>query len=391
MRLLFVTPYFPPTAGSGVQRGAKFVKYLLRLGWDVRVVTIDPAVYPDHDEGMTGEVEGARVDTVGLTRSLPFVEHEVLRALPAMRRAIDLAVREHRPDVLFATTPDFHWRLVASAARRHGIPFALDYPDPWTVLPDGFRVGKPPKDLRSRLKWRIAPAVERRLLESAAFATFATEPIQREYVLSRYLPAGKAFVLENGFDPEDFEGVEPAAHETVRVAHIGSFGGPRTPLAAARAVAHAAERRSGLELSLIGAGEGPYDAEVRAILGDSAALRATGWVTHPLAVSEMISADVLWLDAMVHLRSAATGKIYEYLRAGRPILALAHPESPAAELVRRFHVGRVVTSDHAAEAGEALLDLIREPFVPASAEDLVALGRGALAKRLSDLLRGVTK
>lgn len=391
MRLLFVTSYFPPTAGSGVQRNAKFVKYLMREGWDVRVVTVDPSVYPDRDEALAREVEGAQVDTVGLARSLPLVEHEVLRALPAMRRAIDVAVREHRPDVLLATTPDFHWRLVASASRRHGIPFALDYPDPWTVLPDGFRVGKPPTKLRSKLKWAIAPAVERRLLDRAAFATFATEPIQREYVLARYLPAGKAFVLENGFDPEDFEGIEPVPHNTVRLAHIGSFGGPRTPLPAARAVAYAAERSDGLELSLVGAGVEPYEAEARAILGDRATLRATGWVAHPEAVAEMVSADVLWLDAMVHLRSASTGKAFEYLRAGRPILALAHPESPAAQLVRRFRAGRVVGGDDPAGAGEALLDLIREPFVPARSEDLAEFDWRALSARLSDLLRGVTK
>ena len=391
MRLLFVTPYFPPTAGSGVQRGAKFVKYLLRLGWDVSVVTVDPAVYPDHDEALAREVEAATVHAVGLSGSLPFVEHAVLRALPAMRKALDRAVDEHRPDILFATTPDFHWRLVAAAARRHRIPFALDYPDPWTVLPDGFRVGRAPTKLRSRLKWAIAPAVERRLLDRAAFATFATEPIQREYVLARYLPAGKAFVLENGFDPEDFEGAEPAAHDTARIAHIGSFGGPRTPLPAARAVAYASERRPGLELSLVGSGVRPYEGEVRAILGDRASLRATGWVAHPEAVGEMISADVLWLDGMVHLRSAATGKIYEYLRAGRPILALAHPDSPAAQLVRRLHVGKVVGGHDPAEAGEALLDLMREPFVPATADDLSAFDRRALAERLSDLLRGVTE
>jgi len=388
MRLVFVTPYFPPAAGSGVQRGAKFVKYLTRLGWEVRVVTIDPSVHPDRDPEL--EVPGVQVDAVKPVR-LPGVEHTVLRALPGMRRAIERAVCEHRPDVLLATTPDYHWVLAARAARRAGIPFGLDYPDPWTVLPDDFRIWGGPEKLRSHLKWALAPRVERRLLARAAFATFATEPLKREYVLERYVSAAKAHVLENGFDEEDFEGVKPLARQGgVRVAHVGSFGGPRTPMAAARAVAHAAKTLGGLELALVGAGVEPFRSQLEQALGD-VPLRATGWVPHAAAIREMLSADVLWLDAMVHLRSASTGKIYEYLRAGKPIVAVAHPLSPAAGLVRRMDAGLVVSGEDPVEAGEALVAAVADPPSGPSVADLARFDRAALAERLSALLRGVAQ
>lgn len=388
-RLLFVTPYFPPAAGSGVQRGAKFVKYLTRLDWDVRVVTIDPSAYPDEDAELAREVASVGVDTVGLSR-IPGVEHTLLRALPGLRRAIAIAMREHQPDVVLATTPDYHWALVAAAARRHGVPFALDYPDPWTVLPDDFRTFRQPERLRSRMKWALAPTVERRLLAQAAFATFATEPIMREYVLSRYLPAGKAFVLENGYDEEDFAGVEAESQEgRIRVTHVGSFGGPRSPLPAAHAVAYAAERMPGFELSLVGTGDIDLAPEMERILGVT--VGSTGWVPHSEAVRRMLSANILWLDAMAHLRSASTGKIYEYLRSGRPILAIAHPDSPAAALIRRFDAGRVVNGDDPAEAGEALLALARQPFEKPDPARCAEFSREALAERLSDLLEGVTK
>jgi glycosyltransferase involved in cell wall biosynthesis len=389
-RLVFVTPYFPPTAGSGVQRGAKSVKYLTRMGWDVRVVTIDPSAWQDHDAELAREVAGVPVAAVGLSR-IPGVEHTVLRALPGMRRALARAMREHRPDVVLATTPDYHWVLVAAAARRHGVPFALDYPDPWTVLPDDFRAFRRPTRLKSRLKWGLAPRVERRLLARAAFATFATEPIQREYVLSRYLPAARAFVLENGYDEEDFEGVEAEPREgRIRVTHVGSFGGLRSPLPAARAVAYAAERMPGFELSLVGTGALGFTPELERILG-STPLSISGWVPHPEAVRRILSAGILWLDASVRLRSASTGKIFEYLRSGRPILAVTHPESPAAALIRRFDAGRIVSSDDPAEAGEALVALARMPFVKPDPNRCAEFGREALAGRLSDLLWRVAK
>jgi glycosyltransferase involved in cell wall biosynthesis len=389
-RLLFVTPYFPPTAGSGVQRGAKLVKYLVRLGWDVRVVTIDPSAYADRDEELAREVSGVRVDAVGLSR-IPGVEHTILRALPGMRRALAQAMREHRPDVVLATTPDYHWALVAATARRHGVPFVLDYPDPWTVLPDDFRTFGEQRRLRSRLKWALAPRVERRLLARAAFATFATESMLREYVLSRSVSAARAHVLTNGYDEEDFVGVrsDPPTDRVV-VAHVGSFGGRRTPLAAARAVAAAASRVPGIELSLIGAGVEPLVDELRLILG-SIPLRTPGWVSHSEAVKAMSDANILWLDAMVHLRSAATGKLYEYLRAGRPILALAHPDSPAARLVRELDAGCVLGTDDATASADAIVALLADPPAGPDPSALAALSREAVAERLSRLLEGVTK
>ncbi len=392
MKLLFVTQYFPPAAGSGVLRGAKFVKYLLREGWEIEVVTIDPSAYPDRDESMLADVAGARVSTATLAR-IPGVHHVVLRALPSIRRLLSQRIRRFRPDVVLATAPDLHWAAVASAARRHRVPLVLDYPDPWTILPEDFRLWRP-TDLRSRLKWAIAPGVERRIIARARAATFATEPILDEYArrVPRLMQIGR--VMSNGFDPEDFDGVSarPPADRIV-VSHIGSFGGPRSPLPAARAVRHAVDALGlapgSVELALVGAGAEKSRGALESLLGD-VQLRLTGWVPHRRAIGEMSSASVLWLDAMVYLRSAATGKLYEYLAAGRPIMALAHRRSPAAELVSRFDAGRVVSSEDPEEAGAALAAIISS--LPTELERPPALAgfeRGAIAERMSAVLRAV--
>lgn len=392
MKLLFVTQYFPPAAGSGVLRGAKFVKYLLREGWDIEVITIDPAAYPDQDETLLADVEGARVSAAPLS-SIPGVHHVVLRALPAMRRLLSERIRRSRPDVVLATAPDLHWAAAASAARRRRVPLVLDYPDPWTILPEDLRLWRPEK-LRSRLKWALAPGVERRILARARAATFATEPILDEYArrVPRLMRIGR--VMSNGFDPEDFDGVSARpATDGIVVSHVGSFGGPRSPMPAARAVRHAVDvlglPPASVELALIGAGVDPFWDRIGSVLGDIR-FRSTGWVSHRRAIEEMSSASVLWLDAMVHLRSAATGKLYEYLAAGRPIVALANRRSPAAELVSRFDAGRVVTSEDPEVAGAALAAVISS--LPAELERPPALAsfeRGAIAERMSAVLRAV--
>lgn len=390
MKLLFVTPYFPPSAGSGVQRGAKFVKYLLRLGWEIEVVTIDPSAYPERDESLANEVEGARVVGVAPVR-MPGVSHLVLRSIPGMRRAISASMKGFRPDVVLTTTPDYHWVVVAEEAARRRVPFVLDYPDPWTVLPDDFRTFAQPSKVRSKMKWAVSPGVEKQLLDRAAFATFATEPIQREYVLARYLSAHKAEILENGFDEEDFEGAEGGLpKDRIRLTHVGSFAGKRTPLAAAGAVAAAARQRPDLkfELRLVGAGSEPFVDAMGRTLG-SDAVEMVGWIPHADAVREMLSASVLWLDAMAGLRSASTGKIYEYLRSGRPILGVAHPQSPATRLVRAFDAGVMLDREDHEAAGTALIELGTTLTKPRDPEELSYYSREALASRLSQLLMRV--
>ncbi len=392
MKLLVVTQYFPPAAGSGVLRGAKFVKYLLREGWEIEVVTIDPAAFPDRDETLLDDVAGAQVFAATLS-SVPGVRHVVLRALPSMRRLVGQRIRRFRPDVVLATAPDLHWAVVAAAARRRRVPLVLDYPDPWTILPEDFRLWRPSK-LRSRLKWTVAPWVERRVLARARAATFATEPILDEYArrVPRLMRIGR--VMSNGFDPEDFDaGAGASPPDRVVVSHIGSFGGPRTPLPAAGALRRAVDvlgvSPASVELALVGAGAEPYRDRLVSILGDIR-LRLTGWVPHARAIEEMTSASVLWLDAMVHLRSAATGKLYEYLAAGRPIVALAHRRSPAADLVRRFDAGRVVTSEDPDAAGAALAEVIRSlPTQLERPQALAAFDRGVIAERMSAVLRAV--
>lgn len=393
-RVLLISPYFPPDGGSGVQRGAKFAKYLMREGWDVIVITIDPATYHVHDHSLLSDVAGARVAAVPVSR-IPGVNHRMLATLPGMRRAIEDAFRRFEPHAVLATTPDFHWLPAAGASRRHGVPLILDYPDPWTVLPDDFRIFRPPEVAKSRLKWRVAPIVEARVLKTASAALFATKPILEEYASVYPRVARMGTVVTNGFDSEDFvDGAVTAVAdrpegEPLRIAHVGSFAGMRSPIPMAEAIRVAApmvDRK--LEACFVG--DGVLDAEqrLREILDGVAAVRVLGWQPHRAAIAEMQSASVLWLDAMAHFRAASTGKIFEYLRCGRPVLAVAHPTSPAADLIRTFEAGTVVPSTDPEVSGPALANLIRSlpAWNPTDPKRLSAFDWSSITARVSECL-----
>jgi len=385
-RVLFVTPYAPPAAGSGVQRGAKFARYLKELGWEVRIVTIDASEYPEQDESMLADLDGVEVRRI-LPARLPVVRHRMLRAAAPLGRAVREEIREFRPSVVLATAPDYHWVPVVRAARRRRIPVVVDYPDPWTVLPDDFLAFRRPPRLRARLKWALAPFAERWCLARASAVVFATQPILHEYAKAFPRVGRIGHLVTNGADPSDFDGIssEPPG-DLVRITHVGSFGGSRTPIPIARVAAAAAERLDRpVEVSLVGAGAQPFLPEVRSILG-SVGLRATGWVSHRDAIEEMCGASVLWLDAMAHLRSASTGKVFEYLMSGRPMIALAHRDSPAAELVRHFDAGVVIDDPADTAAVAAAIEKLAARPTRALRGEMAAYDRRVLAGQLSEVL-----
>ena len=56
-QLLMIAYYFPPLGGAGVQRSAKFAKYLARLGWQIEVISVEPLAGGLRDDSLTAEID----------------------------------------------------------------------------------------------------------------------------------------------------------------------------------------------------------------------------------------------------------------------------------------------------------------------------------------------
>jgi glycosyltransferase involved in cell wall biosynthesis len=123
-------------------------------------------------------------------------------------------------------------------------------------------------------------------------------------------------------------------------------------------VAARPELRDAFEIELVGARETRNDALVRE-LGLAERVRLRDYVPHADAVAAMRAADVLVLIKHVEprFRGLVPGKLYEYMGAGRPILALV-PESEAAEIVRDLGWGEVAAPDDPGAIAAALLRLL---------------------------------
>ena len=174
-------------------------------------------------------------------------------------------------------------------------------------------------------------------------------------------PAGTPVrVVANGCDFDEFDGLAYARGERMRIVHAGSFFGQRTPrpflAALAELLRERPELRGRVQAAFLGELR-PADREWALGLGLGDALALEGFRPHAEALAAMRAADVLLLlvpRAGGRGLSVVSGKVYEYLAAERPILALVPPEGDAATLLRDTGSAWIADPDDEGAIGAAL-------------------------------------
>ncbi len=376
--VLVIAYYWPPSGGAGVQRILKFVKYLPERGWRPVVLTVnEKADYPVRDESLlkevsldvavirtsifepyalyrafTGKETGASTDipSLGQERTSSFSEKisELVRAtffIPDARCFWPLtavpaglrAIRDQNVDMIFSSGPPSSGHLVARALqRRSGLPWAAEFRDSW-------------KWLTSPRRWLIPGMIdrhqERSVLHRADRLIASTEWVRQDMIDRTGLQRTEKFlVLRNGFDGADFEGIaETPSQKRFTITHTGSLYGRRDPSRFLQAVRLLLERRPEFKQSLLIRFVGRIDYRLKRFFepfGDM--VEQIDYVEHRKCVRYLIQSHLLLLliDEAPVSAGIVTGKLYEYLAARRPVLALA-PEGEAADLVRRLSAGSV--------------------------------------------------
>ena len=405
MKVLLATMYFPPAGGAGVQRPLKLAGHLADLGFEVHVLAPDNPKWAHRDPSLrppaNAVVHRARnlgpsarmLDELFGTRPL---ERLGTRALVTFRRllvpdarvfwnvtAIPAAlriVRRESIDVVVTTSPPMSVNLVGLALKRAtGVPWVADLRDSF-LTPDRRR--------HVRGERRLARLVARR----ADAVVCATRGIADE--MRALGPDGRVHVIENACDFEDFEGLEYRPGDRFRITHTGSFFSRRN----ARPFFEALARTNGSTVARFVGGLRASDAPFVAELGLGDRLEVVPFQPHDRTLALQRDSDALLLllaEAGDAGRKILSAKLFEYLAAGRPILAVVPPDGEAAALVREAGAGVVVAPDDVDGITAALADLERRwrageltpPDLPPALKR--KLSRRERAERLADVLRSV--
>jgi glycosyltransferase involved in cell wall biosynthesis len=364
-RVLVLAYFFPPLGGGGVQRTLKFVRYLAVLGWDSTVVSTRSRVYPARDRSLLEEVPPStrviRPAALPLAHYIGIALYRLrLRRLrawvvwpdgglgwaPFAFIAALRAVRRDRPDVLFSTSAPYAAHLVALlVARLTGLPWVADFRDEWMANPHLAEQSRSLAAITKRAELAVTTQAQRVVVAADYFRLGeldADDPRRVEIV--------------NGVDQADLpdRALEPRPDGFV-VANVGTIYGSVDPTPALNAIAALAVRQAidgdRLEVRLVGSIWEPSFAPPTGIR-----VVATGYVEHSQAIREMCAATVLLLY-VPSSSLAPSGKLFEYLASGRPILCLTHSENLASQLVREWNAGVVADPHDEAAIEQALLAL----------------------------------
>jgi glycosyltransferase involved in cell wall biosynthesis len=367
-RVLVLAYYFPPVGGAGVQRTLKFVKYLEPLGWDATVISTRSRAYGARDESLLAEVPAAtrvrRTAALPLARYLGFALHRLglqrlrtyvmwpdggLGWAPFAFLAAMRAARKDRPDVLLSSSAPYGSHLAALLVSRFtGLPWIADFRDEWTSNP---HLAEQP-----RLLARLSERAERAITSSARAVVVAAD-----YFRLRGLAEDdpRRVVIVNGVDEDDFSAEAHAAPPLDKfvLAHVGTLYELQDPSIALRALAAlvvgGAIDADRVEVRMVGNVWIPDFAPPPGVR-----VERTGYLEHGRAIAEMRTASVLLLYVPAS-SLAPSGKLFEYLASGRPVLCLAREDNLASRLVREWDAG-VVADPHDEQAvSDALLALWR--------------------------------
>jgi hypothetical protein len=410
-----VTLYFPPAGGGGVQRPLKFASHLPALGIETHVLAPDDPKWLHEDADLplptqawvhraryvgprgrrlADELHGrSGVDlavrqaaTVGRRLLLP--DENVTWNATAIPKAISIARREGI-DVVLTTSPPGSVHLVGAAVQAAtGAKWVADLRDSLVAHPH-----RRSDTLAVRTKERAVHGVAALVARRADAIVAAADAIAEE---TRGLnPRGRVVTIENGCDFDDFAGLVYEPSDVFRLTHTGSFFGRRDPKPFLRALA--ASGLDDVQVRFVGDFR-PGDREFVEELGLADQVELLDHVPRRRSLELQRESEALLLlipEAGGRGRGVLSGKVFEYIAAERPILAIVPPDGAAARLIHDTGVGVVAAPEDVDGIRDALVGLHARwrngglGATPLTAEWHERLSRSTRVDQLADLLRSL--
>ncbi|MEQ1530676.1 MAG: glycosyltransferase [Methylococcales bacterium] len=364
--VLMIAYHFPPVrVSSGIQRTLKFSQYLLKHGWKAQVLTVNLKAYLHVDDGQIKEIP--KDVTVKRAFALDTARHLAIKgrylswlALPdrwvswcigGVISGLTLVVN-YKPSVIWSTYPIATAHLIGLILHRlTRIPWIADFRDSMTE--DDY-----PVDPRQK---RIYQWIERQTIKHCTRAVFTTPGAIKLYA-TRYpdIPENRWALISNGYDEENFAMAEKSQfyqvasknkeNDQIVLLHSGIlYPSERDPsqffLALAEMLKNAVFRVGEIKIILRATGHDSIHSQLINQNGLQEVVFLEPGVAYEEALVEMLVVDGLLIFQAANCNHQIPAKIYEYLRAKRPIFALTDPTGNTAEVLIQANIPNIAPLD----------------------------------------------
>jgi tetratricopeptide (TPR) repeat protein len=384
-RVLIIAAIFPPGSGSGAQRTVKLVKYLRFHGWEPVVVTLpvsEKQKYPgfEYFDELPDDIEVIRIaekETVTQDdieymkdRLLPLLSNDMQKEFLQLYNKlsseqqfklccfpeqlvlwaftvadmIDKCTDIKTIDLIYSTSGPYSDHIAAYYINLfHNKPWVADFRDEWSNNPTIWQSGE-------TLRFRMCRVVEKAIINTAAKVICVTERSLGNF-LQLGFPTDKLSCITNGFDEEDFNGIDLSGTGTEKflIVHNGLLYADRSPIYVLYALSNLIKRGE------VDSGKISFHMGCFASIDECNALKEEikKMSLEPIAIidnymehreSLLLAATanllVILLGASKDYSSMYPAKIFEYLRLKKPVLSLGPGGSIVEELLEKTGAGK---------------------------------------------------
>lgn len=410
-RVLMIAYHFPPIQGSsGVHRTVQFARHLPSFGWTPLIVTVHPRAYPSvGDESWAKLPEETIVERAfaldsakhlavkGRYLGVTAIPDRWVSWWPSGVAACLRLIKQYRPQVIWSTFPVATAHLIGLTVHRlTGLPWVADFRDPMV------QEGQP----ASRLNRSVYQSLERAVIRHASCCTLVTHSTLEDY-RRRYPEKNPSSwqVIENGYDESLFA---PFAHlsdavkerivgQPIRMLHSGLlYGTGRNPLPFLQAI-KALTEKDGINIEVVfrGSGNEVEVGEQVKRLNLAHVVKLLPPIAYDEAIREMLEADVLLVFQGAVFNKQIPAKIYEYIRAGRPILAMTDKSGETAKMLRKWNGTYLSDSDSQQSIKCALqnifIDIKKNKNISRNQMEVKNLSRHGRTEHLKDVFNLAAK
>lgn len=373
-KVLVITYYWLPQSGTGTYRVSKFVKYLLKKGWEPIILTPGRSAAPFKEESIDPPYDKVKVyrtkifeptfffkSNTGNSQNVTNASFFLSKNLNLKQRLVrwirlnlfipdakilwkpfgvkmgKKLIQQEKPDLIFSTSPPPTTHLIArKLAKWSDLKWIADFRDPWTNLYyyELLKINPLSKKINRKLEDKVIQSADKITTVSDNFFS------QKE---AQY----KNIRIENGYDPEDLNNIklEKERNNKFTIRYIGSLKTNqifKNFFLILKELEQQEEYRNQIKLEFIGYID-PYIREFIKKQAIKTKINIQGYVPHKEAIKKMASADLLILAIGQGKlsKNVVSTKIFEYLMVQKPILAFGHPEGTANKILQETNAGRM--------------------------------------------------